>query len=253
VVRPAGWRGLVEKVGDATARLWARMGRASGGLEADLAVRGKTSGTFYGERVAGGVLLLLWVPVMRILGVHIPLAPVWSLVLGAVGFFLPARLVKARAAAGHQELSDGVAEVAVLMSLAVSAGVGVDAAFRAALSGAPGRFATLEVVILAPVVLAVVLVMSQAPGLSEPRAISTPSPVNRPGPRWRLLRQPPATSLARWAKTRPSATAWTPLASNWRPTQTSPEGVPTSSSHATASRSRRCQARSRSWPTGPSR
>jgi Flp pilus assembly protein TadB len=142
VVRPAGWRGLVEKVGDATARLWARMGRASGGLEADLAVRGKTSGTFYGERVAGGVLLLLWVPVMRILGVHIPLAPVWSLVLGAVGFFLPARLVKARAAAGHQELSDGVAEVAVLMSLAVSAGVGVDAAFRAALSGAPGRFAT---------------------------------------------------------------------------------------------------------------
>src|SRR5207302_1418730 len=133
-VRPTGWHGLVEKVGDATARLWARMGRASDDLQADLAVRGKTSGTFYGERVAGGVLLLLWVPVMRILGVHIPLAPVWSLVLGAVGFFLPARLVKAKAAAGRQELSDGVAEVAVLMSLAVSAGSGIDAAFRAAVS-----------------------------------------------------------------------------------------------------------------------
>ena len=141
-VRPTGWHGLVENVGDATAALWARMGRGSDDLEADLAVRGKTSGAFYGERVAGGVLLLLWVPVMRILGVHIPLAPVWSLALGAVGFFLPARLVKAKAAAGRQELSDGVAEVAVLMSLAVSAGAGVDAAFRAALSGAPGRFAT---------------------------------------------------------------------------------------------------------------
>jgi len=80
--------------------------------------------------------------VMRILAVHIPLAPVWSLALGAVGFFLPARLVKAKAAAGRQELSDGVAEVAVLMSLAVSAGAGIDAAFRAALSGAPGRFAS---------------------------------------------------------------------------------------------------------------
>lgn len=141
-VRPTGWHGLVETVGDATARLWARMGRASGDLEADLAVRGKTSGTFYGERVAGGVLLLVWVPVMRILGVHIPLAPAWSLALAGIGFFLPARLVKAKAAAGRQELRDGVAEVAVLMSLAVSAGVGIDAAFRSAAAGAPGRFAT---------------------------------------------------------------------------------------------------------------
>jgi Flp pilus assembly protein TadB len=139
--RPAGWRGLVEGVGERTARLWARMGRASAVLEADLAVRGKTAGTFYGERIAGGLLLLLWVPVMRVLGVHIPLAPVWSLALGAVGFFLPARLVKSKAAEGRQELSDGVAEMAVLMSLAVSAGVGIDAAFRSAVAGAPGRFA----------------------------------------------------------------------------------------------------------------
>ncbi|HEX9531045.1 MAG TPA: hypothetical protein VF954_07895, partial [Acidimicrobiales bacterium] len=47
-VQPAGWRGLVEGVGNRMARLLARMGRASAVLEADLAVRGKTAGAFYG-------------------------------------------------------------------------------------------------------------------------------------------------------------------------------------------------------------
>ena len=142
-LRPTGWKGLVEDVGDRTARLWARAGRRSEIVEADLAVLGKTPGQYYGEKVTGGVILLVWIPVMRLIGIHFSLttAAPWSLALGAAGFFVPNLVAPSKAKAARQELRDGVAELAVLMSLAVSAGAGIDSAFRGAVQASPGRFA----------------------------------------------------------------------------------------------------------------
>jgi Flp pilus assembly protein TadB len=139
----SGWSGLVEGVGKRTAGLWSRAGQRSEALEADLAVLGKTPAQHYGQKVAGGVILLLAIPVMGLVGVPVslPTAAVWSLALGAVGFFAPNFVVPARAKQARQELRDGVAELAVLMSLAVSAGAGIDSAFRGALEASPGRFA----------------------------------------------------------------------------------------------------------------
>jgi Flp pilus assembly protein TadB len=135
------WHELIEGLGSRMARLWALAGQHSDTLEADLAVLRKTPGQFYGERVAGAFILAAWVPAMRLLGVHIPMPVPWSIGLGAAAFFVPSLVVRSKAEEGRRELRDGVAEVAVLMSLAVSSGAGVDAAFRSALEAAPGRFA----------------------------------------------------------------------------------------------------------------
>jgi tight adherence protein C len=121
--------------------LRARTGLTSQAREADLAVLGKSIATFYGEKVAGGLCLLLWIPALRLLGVFVPLAAPWSVALGAAGFFVPNWVLASKAKAARQELRDGVAEMAVLMSLAVSAGAGIDAAFRSALEVGGGRFA----------------------------------------------------------------------------------------------------------------
>jgi Flp pilus assembly protein TadB len=96
---------------------------------------------FYGEKVAGAVLGLTWIPAMGLLGVHIPWAAPASLALGVASYFLPNAVLVQKARRGRQELRDGVAEVAVLISLAVAGGAGVDGAFASALSTAPGRFA----------------------------------------------------------------------------------------------------------------
>jgi tight adherence protein C len=140
--QPNGQRPL-ERIGGLTARLWARAGRHSETLAADLAVLGTTEAQYYGEKVAGGLVLLVWLPAMKAIGVHFSLAAVapWSVAFGLVGFFAPDFALKSKAKAARQELRDGVAELAVLMALAVAAGVGIDAAFRGALTTSPGRFA----------------------------------------------------------------------------------------------------------------
>lgn len=138
---PSAWHEFIEAIGTRIARLWARAGQHSDTLEADLAVLRKTPGQFYGERVAGAVIAAAWVPGVRLLGVHIPFAAPWSIGLGVAAFFVPSAVVKTKAEEGRRELRDGVAEVAVLMSLAVSSGAGVDAALRSAIEAAPGRFA----------------------------------------------------------------------------------------------------------------
>ena len=74
-------------------------------------------------------------------GVFVSLAAPWSIALGAAGFFVPNWVLASKAKAARRELRDGVAEMAVLMALAVSAGAGVDAAFRSALEVGGGRFA----------------------------------------------------------------------------------------------------------------
>lgn len=143
VAPPAGWQALVLAVGERADRLRARLGHRSEALDTDLAVVGTTPAQYYGEKVAGAVVLLAWIPAMRLVGVRFSFAAAvpWSLALSAAGFFAPNLTVPARAKTARRELQDGVAEVAVLMSLAVSAGAGIDAAFRGALSASPGRFA----------------------------------------------------------------------------------------------------------------
>lgn len=143
VARPAGWQGLVLAVGGRAEHLRGRLGHGSEVLDADLAAVGTTAAQYYGEKIAGAVVLLAWIPAMRLVGVRFSLATAlpWSLALGAAGYFAPNLTVPARAKAARRELQDGVAEVAVLMSLAVAAGAGIDAAFRSALSISPGRFA----------------------------------------------------------------------------------------------------------------
>jgi hypothetical protein len=143
VGRPArrpGWRDVIEAVGERAAQVSARLGKHSKDGESDLAVLGETMATFYGEKVAGAVLGLLWIPVMRLVGVQVPLTVPASIFLALAAYFLPNIVLASKARTARQELRDGVAELAVLMSLAVSGGAGIDSAFASALAVARGRF-----------------------------------------------------------------------------------------------------------------
>lgn len=137
---PPGWRGAVRMVGERAERLKVQIVGRSKDLESDLAVLGETPATFYGEKVAGAVIGLVWLPLMGLAGVHVPLVAPLSVALGLAAYFLPNVVLASKATLGRQELQDGVAELAVLMSLAVAGGAGVDGAFASAVALTPGRF-----------------------------------------------------------------------------------------------------------------
>jgi tight adherence protein C len=138
---PSSWKRTVQAAGIAAARLRARMGAVSSSQESDLAVLGDTVATFYGEKVVAALTLLAWVPAVILLGGHVPLAVAWTLVLGALGWFVPNVVVRAKAREARRELRNGVAEFALALSLAVAGGAGVDAAFRGSIDSCSGRFA----------------------------------------------------------------------------------------------------------------
>lgn len=135
------WRRSVRRAGEAVAGLRRRAGFVSAKHEADLAVLGDTTVTFYGEKALATAVLLAWVPVMRLVGVSIPFPVIWTLLFGVVGWFTPNAVVAAKAREARQELRNGVAEFALVLSLAVAGGAGLDAAFRGTIESCSGRFA----------------------------------------------------------------------------------------------------------------
>lgn len=135
------WQRSVRRAGEAMAGLRRRAGWVSAKHEADLAVLGDTTVTFYGQKALGAAVLLAWVPIMRLVGLRIPFPVIWTLLLGLVGWFIPNADVAFRAREARRELRNGVAEFALVLSLAVAGGAGLDAAFRGTIESCSGRFA----------------------------------------------------------------------------------------------------------------
>lgn len=137
---PSAWQRTINSAGGAVASVRRRAGVLSPRHEADLAVLGDSVVGFYGEKVVAAVALLAWVPAVSLLGgPRLPLA--WSLLGGLLGWFTPNAVMRSKVAQARQELRNGVAEVALALSLAVAGGAGIDAAFRGALESSSGRFA----------------------------------------------------------------------------------------------------------------
>ena len=135
------WRRSVRRAGEAVAAVRRRIGFVSARHEADLAVLGDTTVTFYGEKVLATAVLLAWVPVMRLVGLRIPFPVIWTLLFGVVGWFAPNAVVASKAAEARRDLRNGVAECALVLSLAIAGGAGLDAAFRGTIDCCTGRFA----------------------------------------------------------------------------------------------------------------
>jgi tight adherence protein C len=135
------WRRSVHRAGAGVAALRRRAGFVSATHEADLAVLGDTTVTFYGEKALATAVLLAWVPVMSLVGVRIPFPVIWTLLFGVVGWFTPNAVVASKAREARRELRNGVAEFALVLSLAVAGGAGLDAAFRGTIESCSGRFA----------------------------------------------------------------------------------------------------------------
>ena len=98
-------------------------------------------GLFLGLKLASGLVGLAIFPVASGLKLF-PHTPVWIwLGFGAAWFLLPDALLRAKAEQIHRELREGLARFADLVSLSVSAGLGLEGAVEEAAGSLSGRFA----------------------------------------------------------------------------------------------------------------
>ena len=85
---------------------------------------------FLGQKLAGGLIGFAFLPVAASFGVA-PVTPVWLWVASAAGgFILPGVILKSRAESRRRQMREDLVHFAELLSLAVSAGLGVEGALK---------------------------------------------------------------------------------------------------------------------------
>lgn len=93
---------------------------------------------FLGQKLAGGLIGFSFLPVAASFGVA-PATPVWLwLASGAGGFVLPDVILKSRAEARSRRMREDLVHFAELLSLAVSAGLGVEGALKQSTAAGQG-------------------------------------------------------------------------------------------------------------------
>lgn len=98
-------------------------------------------GLFLGLKIASGLVGLAIFPVASALGLF-PQTPAWIwLGFGAVWFLIPDALLRSKAEQQHRQLKEGLAGFADLVSLSVSAGLGLEGAVEEAAGSLSGPFA----------------------------------------------------------------------------------------------------------------
>ncbi len=132
-VRPA-----LEKTGEGVARILGPLGLDLGATDERLRAAGDRGGLalFVGQKLAGALIGFSFLPVAGSFGVA-PVTPVWLwLGAAAAAFFLPDAMLKQRAERRLRRMREDLVHLAELISLAVSAGLGVEGALdQAAASG----------------------------------------------------------------------------------------------------------------------
>lgn len=140
-------RPLLERAGAAVFRLLGRVGLDLRATDERLRAAGDRGGLalFEGQKVAGAVVGFSFLPAAESFGLA-PVTPVWLwLVAAAAGFLLPDAMLKRRAETRRRRMREDLVHLAELVSLAVSAGLGVEGALdQAAFAGEGPLFEELQ-------------------------------------------------------------------------------------------------------------
>jgi tight adherence protein C len=170
----------LEKVGRSIGRLLGRLGADSARLTRRLEEAGDAGGValFLGQKLASGLIGLGLLPVGASLGA-VPPTPYWVwLVLAATGFFLPDLLLDQRVRQRRLVLREGLAQVAELLALGVSAGLGLEQALDEVTRSGQGSFfdelrlALRETRVAGRGAGAAVEVLAQRTGLDDARSFA---------------------------------------------------------------------------------
>jgi tight adherence protein C len=133
-------RPVLEWTGEGIGRVLGRLGLDLRETEERLRAAGDRGGLalFEGQKLAGALIGFAFLPVAESFGLA-PVTPVW-LWLGAAasGFLLPEAMLKRRAERRRRRMRQDLVHFAELVSLAVSAGLGVEGAVDQAASSGEG-------------------------------------------------------------------------------------------------------------------
>ena len=135
-------RPRLEALGDLTSRMASRTGLNLQETESRLRVAGDQGGLalFFGQKVAAAITGFAFLPLASGLGV-VGATPVWLwLALTGLGFVMPDAILRSRAEYARAILRESVARFSDLLSLAVSAGLGLEQAVDVACSSSKGTF-----------------------------------------------------------------------------------------------------------------
>lgn len=131
----------IERVGEALARMLGRVGLDVRAIEERLRMSGDQGGIalFFGQKLASGLIGFAFLPAAGGLGIapETPLA-VW-LGMAAFAFLLPDLVLRSRALAARRRLREELVRLTEMLTLAVSAGLGLEGALEQAVTSADGR------------------------------------------------------------------------------------------------------------------
>lgn len=133
-------RPAMERAGEGVARILGRLGLDLRATEERLRAAGDRSGValFEGQKLAGALIGFSFLPAAESFGLA-PVTPVWVwLAAAAAGFVLPEAMLKRRAESRRRRLRADLVHFAELISLGVSAGLGVEAAVDQAVGSGAG-------------------------------------------------------------------------------------------------------------------
>lgn len=133
-------RPLLERAGVWGARLFGSLGIDLRVTDARLRAAGDRGGLglFMGEKLAGGLIGLAFLPLAESFGLA-PRTPAWFwLVAAAAGFVLPDAMLRSRAEARRRRMREELVHLVELLSLSVSAGLGMEGALEQATAAGEG-------------------------------------------------------------------------------------------------------------------
>lgn len=135
-------RPRLEILGELAATVASKTGFNLQETEARLRVTGDQGGLalFYGQKLAAAMTGFAFLPLAGALGI-VGATPLWLwLVLTGFGFVMPDAILRSRAESARTTLRESVARFSDLLSLAVSAGLGLEQAVDVACSSSEGVF-----------------------------------------------------------------------------------------------------------------
>jgi tight adherence protein C len=133
-------RPVLERIGEGIARVLGRLGLDLRETEERLRAAGDRGGLalFEGQKLAGALIGFAFLPVAESFGLA-PITPVWLwLAAAAGGFLLPEVMLKRRAEGRRRRMREDLVHFVELVSLAVSAGLGVEGAVGQGASSGEG-------------------------------------------------------------------------------------------------------------------
>lgn len=135
------FRPAIEHAGHVMLKLLARLGLDTNRIEEQLRITGDAGGLtlFFGQKVASGVIGVTLLPVASTMRVA-PATPraLW-LLLGLLGFFMPDLVLRSRAQTACRRVREELVRFTELLTLAVSAGLGLEGALDQVARAGEGR------------------------------------------------------------------------------------------------------------------